>query len=374
MLEPVPFDTPLRSLPMLSLDLETTGLNVAADRLVQIGAYAMVGPRRSANPALDLLVNPGISIPARATRIHSISNTEVAGAVTFFDCIAQIQQALEGRVLIGHHIGFDLAILRFEAARAGVNWSNPISLDIALLAAGLEPGPPDHSIETVASWLGVNIISRHSALGDCQAVVDMFGHLLPILEKQGIVTLGQAMAMAETRKDLISHERRAGWHRDPYTSSGKRQLQFQQELDHLRHVKQTQAKESNQKLNDGVHALDIQTDISFINQQLHQSVITLCLNEALENGEGEPPVDFDAIIIGSGARMESLLYPDQDNGFILGNLGDQNRLLVDQWFEGLAETMTNALAVVGFYQCPGWVMATNPRWRKFHGRISNTNH
>jgi len=364
MFELVSADTPLRSLPMLCLDLETTGLNVALDRIVQIGAYNMFGPQRSAKPALDLLVNPGVPIPSRATHIHGISDAEVAGAVTFLDCVAQLQQALVGRAVVGHHIGFDLAILRFEAARIGVCWNEPNCLDLALLVAALEPGLPDHSMETVASWLGVDVMNRHSALGDCQAVVDMFAKLLPLLEKQGITTLGQAMSVLDSRDDLIRQERRAGWHSDPKTGYGLRQLQIQQELEHLRHTKQAQAEEANQQLSNGAHALDIQTRISSTNQQLHRCVIDLCINEALANGDGEPPVEFDAIIIGSGARMESLLYPDQDNGFILGNLGNQSRVLVGQWFEDLAQTMCDALAVVGFYHCPGWVMASNPRWRK----------
>jgi signal-transduction protein with cAMP-binding, CBS, and nucleotidyltransferase domain len=68
--------------------------------------------------------------------------------------------------------------------------------------------------------------------------------------------------------------------------------------------------------------------------------------------------------MGSGGRGESLLRPDQDNGFILEDHPDTRRPAVDRYFYELADRMTRALDDAGLPLCKGYVMATNPSWRK----------
>lgn len=68
--------------------------------------------------------------------------------------------------------------------------------------------------------------------------------------------------------------------------------------------------------------------------------------------------------MGSGGRGESFLFPDQDNGFILEDYPDEMHDEVNRWFIELATRMTDALSETGFEYCKGFVMATNPLWRK----------
>ena len=58
--------TPLLAMEVVALDTETTGLEVARDRIVQIGAVRMLGAEIDAGDCLDLLVNPGVAIPPAA--------------------------------------------------------------------------------------------------------------------------------------------------------------------------------------------------------------------------------------------------------------------------------------------------------------------
>ena len=75
-----PRHTALAALPAIAFDLETTGLDVANDRIVQIGAVAMRGPAILDEPRIDTLVDPGVPIPAAAARIHRITDSDVAGS------------------------------------------------------------------------------------------------------------------------------------------------------------------------------------------------------------------------------------------------------------------------------------------------------
>lgn len=121
---------PLEKLPLASIDLETTGLSPASDRIVQI---AMTDPWDETNN-LDLLVNPGITIPPKSTAIHGIDNTTIAEADAITDILPRFRAKLSTRVLLGYNIGFDLAVLAAEADRHGLEWDWQAALCVRQLA------------------------------------------------------------------------------------------------------------------------------------------------------------------------------------------------------------------------------------------------
>ena len=211
----LPNHTALAALPALVLDLETTGLNVREDRVVQVGALAMHGARIEESPRIDRLVDPGAPIAAAATAIHGIDAGRVAGAPRIGEVLALLKEVLRGRVVVGHHIAFDLAVLRHEAARAGIKWHEPPALDIGLLLGALEPTLADLSLEGVTRWLEVPIAGRHSALGDALATANAFAKLLPRLRDADVRTLGEALSFAAQRHDLILQQAHSGWHAVP---------------------------------------------------------------------------------------------------------------------------------------------------------------
>lgn len=212
---PPPSHTPLVALPGLSLDLETTGLDVRRDRIVQIGAVALKGDKIVEAPRIDQLISPGVAIPTKATEIMGLGDADVADAPTFSAFIDTLREAIAGRVVIGHHIAFDLAVIRYEAARIGVPWIEPPALDIAHLMSALRPTLPDFSLEAVTGYLGVTIENRHSALGDGLAVAEAFARMLPLLRQADVRTLGEARSLAAQRQDFQLREAAAGWHAVP---------------------------------------------------------------------------------------------------------------------------------------------------------------
>ncbi|WP_455372985.1 DUF294 nucleotidyltransferase-like domain-containing protein [Limibacillus halophilus] len=207
--------TPLIALPALVLDLETTGLDVRSDRVVQIGALAMEGARFLEEETLELLVDPQRPIPPATTRVHGISDDMVQGKEPFPEVAHRLLELLQGRVVVGHHIAFDLAVLRHEAARAGLPWHEPPALDVGKLLGALQPGLPDTGLETVTSFLGVAIEGRHTAMGDCLTTAQAWARLLELLREADLRTLAEAQAFAQRRDDLLRREVEAGWHSLP---------------------------------------------------------------------------------------------------------------------------------------------------------------
>jgi signal-transduction protein with cAMP-binding, CBS, and nucleotidyltransferase domain len=211
----LPSSTALAALPAVSLDLETTGLDVRSARIVQAGVVTMLGPRILDEPRLDSLVRPGVPIPVRATHIHRIDDAAVAGAPPFAELAPRLLEMLAGRVVVGHNIAFDLAVLRHEAARAQVPWRNPPALDVGLLFGSLEPSEADVRLESLAARLGVPVRGRHHALGDALMAAAILGKLLARLRELDVRTLGEAQVFAARRQDLIRSQIQAGWHSMP---------------------------------------------------------------------------------------------------------------------------------------------------------------
>lgn len=208
----LPADEPLASLPVVVLDTETTGLNVQRDRLVSLGALQLRGGHMEAVPALDYLVHPGVKIPARASAIHGLTDDSVAFAPSFALVAPALLAYWQRRVLVGHNIAFDLAILRHEAERVRLPFRPPAAaLDIGLLYAGLRPRVASITLETIAEDFGVAIDGRHTALGDAEATARIWARLLPALGQAGVGTLGAACSLMARQRDLLHGQGRAGW-------------------------------------------------------------------------------------------------------------------------------------------------------------------
>lgn len=205
-------DTPLDDLPLLVFDCETTGLDPAQDRIVSIGAVLAHGGRVFVHENRDTLVKPDIPIPVRSTAIHGIDDAMVADAGNIGEELAWLADTAAGRVVLGHNIGFDLALLEAEAKRKGVPWKSPLSLDTGQLVAALEPGMEQLDLDHVAGRYGVDIVGRHTALGDALVAADLFGKLIPLLQDRGVTTLGEAWVFSRKASGLRGRQARAGWH------------------------------------------------------------------------------------------------------------------------------------------------------------------
>jgi CBS domain-containing protein len=114
----------------------------------------------------------------------------------------------------------------------------------------------------------------------------------------------------------------------------------------------------------GEPAMEVIALINALNDDIAAAVLRQALAGMAEAGWGGPPVSFAALVMGSAGRGESLLHPDQDNGFILADHADAEHESIDRFFIELAQRFTRGLELAGFPLCEGNVMATNPLWRK----------
>lgn len=186
--------TPLVGLDAVVLDTEATGLDSLTARIVQMGAVKVHGGVIDKYRCFNRLVNPGIPIPPSSTTVHGIADPDVATAPPFKDVWPEFRAFIGPSILIGHTIGYDLALLQRECQLANTEWRPRHALDIRALAQIAAPTLAGHSLDSICAWLGIKVEGRHTALGDAVATAEAFLALLPLLRARNVRTLAEAEA------------------------------------------------------------------------------------------------------------------------------------------------------------------------------------
>jgi len=200
------FSTPLLALDAVVLDTETTGLDARKARLVQIGAVRLKGGNLDDPQRFESLVNPGCRIPKAAAAVHGITEALLADAPRFA-AVAEPFEAFVGKsIVIGHAIAYDLTVLQREYGLAHRSWPKIRGLDVQLLARVAAPTLADHGLDRLCAWLGIDIVGRHTALGDAIATAKVFLALVPLLRSRNVRTLAEAemASRALGEQDVLS--------------------------------------------------------------------------------------------------------------------------------------------------------------------------
>lgn len=203
--------TPLFALDAVSIDIETTSLDVAEASIVQLGAVRISNGAVLPEPHFDRLVDPGAPIPERSTAVHGIDAAAVRDAPALPDLWRDFGDFLGDRVVIGHSVAFDLSVLAAEAQRRALSWTKPRALCVRMLAMVAAPSLASHSLEALANWLDVETRNRHQALGDAEAAGRIFVALIPLLQKAGVRTLAEAERACLGLAPEMERLNRAGW-------------------------------------------------------------------------------------------------------------------------------------------------------------------
>jgi DNA polymerase III subunit epsilon len=108
--------------PIVFLDLETTGINVSADRIVEISLLKIAPDGKE--QWMTSRVNPEMPIPPKVTAIHGISDSDVADSPTFGEIAKNVAAFMEGCDLAGYNaVKFDIPVLAEEFLRVNVDFN-----------------------------------------------------------------------------------------------------------------------------------------------------------------------------------------------------------------------------------------------------------
>jgi DNA polymerase-3 subunit epsilon/ATP-dependent DNA helicase DinG len=170
----------------VALDIETTGLDPARDRIIEIGAVRFSASGEEGEFAS--LINPGRRLSPFIERLTGISNAQVEAAPPLERVRDRLAGFLEGFTLVGHNIEFDIEFLRREGLV-----QEAAAIDTATLARLLLPELPGHGLSDVAAALGLPSENHHRALADARLAAHVF---LALLREAERLEPGQRAALA----------------------------------------------------------------------------------------------------------------------------------------------------------------------------------
>ncbi|MCE1188515.1 MAG: GIY-YIG nuclease family protein [Ignavibacteria bacterium] len=172
----------LDSMVFCAVDVETTGLNAISNRVIEIGMVKM--QRGEIIDRFGSLVNPGCRIPPFITQLTGIDDDEVDGAPFFEEIIDQISDFMDGTILVGHNLQFDLGFLRQEYFRAGRERFVPITVCTLKIARRLFPFLKSRSLGPLAQHLRLHTDTLHRALEDAELTAHVLYKEIEILRQQ----------------------------------------------------------------------------------------------------------------------------------------------------------------------------------------------
>ena len=157
--------------PIAFFDLETTGLNISQDRIVEISVLKV--NTNGEEEQKTWLINPGCPIPPATTAVHHISDADVKDCPTFKEVAREIANEFEGCDVAGFNSNrFDLPLLAEEFLRAQVDidLSRLRAVDVQVLYHRREPRTLSAAYKF---YCGAVLEDAHSALADTRATYEV---------------------------------------------------------------------------------------------------------------------------------------------------------------------------------------------------------
>lgn len=164
--------TPMRAMlrtPLIFLDLETTGMSAAEERITEIGLVEVVEGEFVGS--WSQLVNPQKRIPPFIQSLTGITDDMVEDAPTFEQLAPALFERLQGKLLIAHNARFDYGFLKHEFGRLDLTYL-PRVLCTAKLSRKLFPEHRSHSLDSLIDRYRLKCSARHRALGDAEVLWD----------------------------------------------------------------------------------------------------------------------------------------------------------------------------------------------------------
>jgi len=200
LVQDIPKMRAIERLAFTVLDTETTGLNPREDYILSYGGIKVKGYSIQINTSTEIYLNAPI-IKKDAVKVHGIIPK---GDFTPLSSFGEKVLAYIGTdIVVGHHIGFDIAMLEKAMKPYGLyKVKNPI-MDTFDLAVRIEKGPRfdtnmitgtgEYSLDQLCKRYGIEVEDRHTAAGDAFLTAQLLVKLLKEAEKKGVRTYEDLM-------------------------------------------------------------------------------------------------------------------------------------------------------------------------------------
>jgi len=219
------------------VDCETTGVDPEQDRIVSLAVVLtdLSQPSAQETRTFDTRLNPGIPIPAGATRVHGLRDQDVAECPSFGDMAQALKDFVGDRPLVGFNVRFDKRFLNAELKRAGlVTFARKRSYCAQEVLQGIWGYRP--SLAQALARAGIAFDRLHNALPDAIATAKLAG-LISTSTRSEIAWFGAASANDPPSKAQLDYIEALGG----TPSSVKTKREASDAIDRLKGARLTEA-------------------------------------------------------------------------------------------------------------------------------------
>ena len=189
---------PLRDVPFVVVDLETTGGSPKDSRITEIGAVLVTGGERIGT--FQALVNPEEPIPPFISHLTGIDDFLVREEPPVEAILPAFLEFAHGAVFVAHNARFDFSFLNENLGRLDYPLLEGPPVCTAKLAKRVVwPDVPNVRLHTLAQYFRTRVKPTHRALEDAMACAEVLDGLLDIGGRLGILTLGDLREAVRAR-------------------------------------------------------------------------------------------------------------------------------------------------------------------------------
>lgn len=169
---------PLKEEHFICLDVETTGLDVDEDRIIELAAVRF-SIQEGVIESFETLIDPNRTIPEESMAIHKISSDMLKGKPTIDMILPKLLAFIKQDTIIGHLIGFDIKMIANAAKRISLptDLESRTHIDTLRLARSYGDSP-NNSLSQLAKHFNVAFDESHRAMSDVLMNIEVFRHLV----------------------------------------------------------------------------------------------------------------------------------------------------------------------------------------------------
>ena len=186
----------------VATDLETTGPNMHADRIISIGGVAVCGRTVRHRDAFEVVVRQEQESRVDNILIHQIGGQEQRAGEEPVGALLSFLEFLDGSMAVAFRAEFDATVLRRELhERLGIR-TRLRFLDLAALLPALFPNTPNDSLDDWTAHFGLPPIGRHHAIADAYANAQLLLLALEQAQRLGLQTAGDLLDLEKAQRWL----------------------------------------------------------------------------------------------------------------------------------------------------------------------------
>ena len=160
----------------IAFDTETTGLDPASGRIVEIGAVKF--DRRGVIARYNVLINPEMPMPEEAGKVNGITDVMLKDKPLIADVFPDFFDFIGTGVLIAHNAPFDINYVNAELKRAGKPPLTNKVVDTRIFAKEVFSGLSSYALQDLAVQFGITALEAHRAEDDARVCMELFEKIL----------------------------------------------------------------------------------------------------------------------------------------------------------------------------------------------------